>query len=42
MGNWFSGWRWNVPMSTKYLGKKFDIHGGGMVEIPHHECSCSI
>jgi cysteinyl-tRNA synthetase len=26
-------------MSTKYLGKKFDIHGGGMdLKFPHHEC----
>jgi cysteinyl-tRNA synthetase len=26
-------------MSTKYLGKEFDIHGGGMdLQFPHHEC----
>jgi cysteinyl-tRNA synthetase len=26
-------------MSTKYLGKQFDIHGGGMdLMFPHHEC----
>ena len=26
-------------MSTKYLGKQFDIHGGGMdLLFPHHEC----
>lgn len=26
-------------MSTKYLGEKFDIHGGGMdLKFPHHEC----
>jgi len=26
-------------MSTKYLGHKFDIHGGGMdLKFPHHEC----
>ena len=26
-------------MSTKYLGQKFDIHGGGMdLKFPHHEC----
>jgi cysteinyl-tRNA synthetase len=26
-------------MSTKYLGKSFDIHGGGMdLKFPHHEC----
>ena len=28
-------------MSTKYLGEKFDIHGGGMdLKFPHHECNC--
>ena len=26
-------------MSAKYLGKQFDIHGGGMdLKFPHHEC----
>jgi cysteinyl-tRNA synthetase len=26
-------------MATKYLGKRFDIHGGGMdLQFPHHEC----
>jgi cysteinyl-tRNA synthetase len=26
-------------MSCKYLGKQFDIHGGGMdLKFPHHEC----
>lgn len=26
-------------MSTKYLGKQFDIHAGGMdLKFPHHEC----
>jgi cysteinyl-tRNA synthetase len=26
-------------MATKYLGKKFDIHGGGMdLQFPHQEC----
>lgn len=26
-------------MSRKYLGEKFDIHGGGMdLKFPHHEC----
>jgi len=26
-------------MSTKYLGERFDIHGGGMdLKFPHHEC----
>ena len=28
-----------TAMSTKYLGDKFDIHGGGMdLKFPHHEC----
>ena len=44
---WNSPWGVGVPgwhlecsaMSTKYLGKKFDIHGGGMdLKFPHHEC----
>lgn len=44
---WDSPWGVGVPgwhlecsvMSTKYLGKKFDIHGGGMdLKFPHHEC----
>ncbi len=26
-------------MSTRYLGERFDIHGGGMdLMFPHHEC----
>jgi cysteinyl-tRNA synthetase len=26
-------------MSIKYLGKHFDIHGGGIdLKFPHHEC----
>jgi cysteinyl-tRNA synthetase len=26
-------------MSSKYLGRQFDIHGGGMdLQFPHHEC----
>ena len=26
-------------MSKKYLGKNFDIHGGGIdLLFPHHEC----
>ncbi len=35
----FPGWHTEcVAMSTKYLGKKFDIHGGGMdLLFPHHE-----
>ena len=44
---WVSPWGIGVPgwhlecsvMSTKYLGQKFDIHGGGMdLKFPHHEC----
>ena len=36
----FPGWHMECSaMSTKYLGKHFDIHGGGMDLIfPHHEC----
>lgn len=43
---WRSPWGegnpgWHIEctaMSTKYLGKKFDIHGGGMdLKFPHHE-----
>ncbi|MDA3891290.1 MAG: cysteine--tRNA ligase [Salinivirgaceae bacterium] len=35
----FPGWHMECSaMSTKYLGKKFDIHGGGMdLVFPHHE-----
>ena len=44
---WDSPWGTGVPgwhlecsvMSTKYLGKEFEIHGGGMdLKFPHHEC----
>jgi len=44
---WNSPWGWGYPgwhlecsvMSTKYLGRNFDIHGGGLDNIfPHHEC----
>ena len=36
----FPGWHLECStMSTKYLGKVFDIHGGGMdLLFPHHEC----
>lgn len=36
----FPGWHLEcTAMSTKYLGKRFDIHGGGMdLKFPHHEC----
>jgi cysteinyl-tRNA synthetase len=35
----FPGWHIEcTAMSTKYLGKTFDIHGGGMdLKFPHHE-----
>lgn len=36
----FPGWHLECTvMSSKYLGEKFDIHGGGMdLKFPHHEC----
>lgn len=39
-GMGFPGWHLECSvMSTKYLGKEFDIHGGGMdLKFPHHEC----
>jgi len=39
-GNGFPGWHLECSaMSAKYLGKVFDIHGGGMdLLFPHHEC----
>ena len=39
-GEGFPGWHLEcTAMSTKYLGKNFDIHGGGMdLKFPHHEC----
>lgn len=51
-GEGFPGWHLECSvMSTKYLGKQFDIHGGGMdLKFPHHEseiaqakasCGCS-
>ncbi len=38
-GMGFPGWHLECSaMSTKYLGEKFDIHGGGMdLQFPHHE-----
>jgi len=38
--NGYPGWHLECNvMSTKYLGKKFDIHGGGIdLLFPHHEC----
>ncbi|HUV91146.1 MAG TPA: cysteine--tRNA ligase [Anaerolineae bacterium] len=44
---WPSPWGWGYPgwhvectaMAMKYLGKTFDIHGGGLENIfPHNEC----
>jgi cysteinyl-tRNA synthetase len=44
---WASPWGvgypgWHIEcsaMATKYLGKQFDLHGGGMdLQFPHHEC----
>ena len=39
-GDGFPGWHCEcTAMGRKYLGKKFDIHGGGMdLVFPHHEC----
>ena len=39
-GEGFPGWHLECSaMSKKYLGEKFDIHGGGMdLLFPHHEC----
>ena len=36
----FPGWHMECSaMSTRYLGERFDIHGGGMdLMFPHHEC----
>lgn len=38
-GEGFPGWHIECSaMSSKYLGKRFDIHGGGMdLQFPHHE-----
>ncbi len=39
-GKGFPGWHMECSaMATKYLGKQFDIHGGGIdLLFPHHEC----
>jgi len=39
-GKGFPGWHLECSaMGIKYLGEKFDIHGGGMdLLFPHHEC----
>lgn len=38
-GEGFPGWHLEcTTMSTKYLGERFDIHGGGLdLQFPHHE-----
>lgn len=38
-GEGFPGWHIECSaMSSKYLGERFDIHGGGMdLQFPHHE-----
>ena len=47
---WSSPWGqgcpgWHIECTTlgrKFLGKEFDIHGGGIDNIfPHHECECA-
>ena len=42
-GEGFPGWHMECSaMSEKYLGKEFDIHGGGMdLVFPHHEAEIS-
>lgn len=39
-GDGFPGWHCEcTAMSKKYLGERFDIHGGGLdLVFPHHEC----
>lgn len=39
-GEGFPGWHTEcATIATKYLGNKFDIHGGGIdLLFPHHEC----
>ncbi|MDA0986563.1 MAG: cysteine--tRNA ligase [Bacteroidetes bacterium] len=39
-GSGYPGWHIECSaMSMKYLGKSFDIHGGGIEnQFPHHEC----
>ena len=39
-GDGFPGWHLECSvMGEKYLGKEFDLHGGGMdLMFPHHEC----
>ena len=39
-GDGFPGWHTECSaMSMKYLGNRFDIHGGGIdLKFPHHDC----
>tara|TARA_B100001250_G_C19790186_1_gene786103 strand:+ start:45 stop:1517 length:1473 start_codon:yes stop_codon:yes gene_type:complete len=39
-GDGYPGWHTECSaMSMKYLGNKFDIHGGGIdLKFPHHDC----
>ena len=42
-GEGYPGWHLECStLSRKFLGKTFDIHGGGIDNIfPHHECECA-
>lgn len=42
-GNGCPGWHIEcTTLGRKFLGEKFDIHGGGIDNIfPHHECECA-
>lgn len=42
-GNGCPGWHIECTvLGKKFLGEKFDIHGGGIDNIfPHHECECA-
>ena len=42
-GNGCPGWHIEcTTLGKKFLGEKFDIHGGGIDNIfPHHECECA-
>ena len=42
-GNGCPGWHLEcTTLGKKFLGDKFDIHGGGIDNIfPHHECECA-
>jgi len=42
-GNGCPGWHMEcTALGKKFLGERFDIHGGGIDNIfPHHECECA-